>query len=235
MSMGGADPFAGLKRVVGDWPDLGANTLPQNERRAANEIQQSLRGLSSYAADFGAAVRLFDESFIEHARATVTNTTNDGHARMLIAARDGAMTIWNFGKTLDEGLTGRIFNECPTLSQHVDHKQLRSARKLLVQSFPDFVPIRHSVAHAAERKNKAANHMIEETVRNVFPALQDHAVGSVKTKILIRNGLQGRKFLNTFEGQLRTYEVTTDTVDKLNGIKGAAYAAFARCPPGHQP
>jgi hypothetical protein len=80
MSMGGADSFAGLKQVVSDWPDLGANTLPQNERRAANEIQQSLRELSSYASDFGAAVRLFDESFIESARATITNTTNDGHA-----------------------------------------------------------------------------------------------------------------------------------------------------------
>jgi hypothetical protein len=223
------DMLAGLKPVIGDWPNLGANTLPESERHAGNEIQQSLRELSSYASDFGAALRLFDESFNEYARATITNTTNDGRARMHIAARDGAMTIWNFAKTL-EGVTGRVFTICPTLSQHVDHRQLRSARELLCQSFPHFALIRHSVAHAAEGKEETAKHKIEGIVGDAFPTLQAHTLGSVRTKILIRNSLQGRKFLNTVDGQLRAYEVSTDSLASLNRIKEAAYAAFARCP-----
>jgi hypothetical protein len=229
-----SDMFAGLKLVIGDWPDLGANTLPQGERSAGNEIQQSLRDLSSYASDFGAALRLFNESSNEDALAIITNTTNDGRARMQIAARDGAMTIWNFAKSLD-GITGRVFAKCPMLSQHVDHRQLRSVRKLLRQTFPDFVSIRHSVAHAAELREDAEKHKIEETVGEIFPTLHPHALGTVRTKVLIRNSLQGRSFRNTFDGRLCTYEVSTDTLASLNRIKEAAYAAFAGCPSAYQP
>ena len=229
-----SDIFAGLTPVVGDWPDLGANTLPLSERRAGNEIQQSLHALSSYSNDFGAAVRLFDESFNDYARATITNTTDDGLARMHIAARDGAVTIWNFAKTV-EGIGRRVFKECPTLARHVDRTQLRSANKLLRQSFPDFAPIRHSVTHAEELREKAAEHQIDGIVGEVFPTLQAHPLGTVQTKILVRNSLQGCRFQNTFEGQLRAYEVSSDSLVGLNKIKEAAYAAFAHCPFKHQP
>jgi hypothetical protein len=228
------DMFAGLKLVIGDWPDLGANTLPQSERRVGNEIQQSLHALSSYSNDFGAAVRLFDESFNDYARATITNTTNDGLARMHIAARDGAVTIWNFAKTV-EGIGRRVFKECPTLARYVDRTQLRSANKLLRQLFPDFAPIRHSVTHAEELREKAAEHQINAIVGEVFPTLQAHPLGTVQTKILVRNSLQGRRFQNTFEGQLRAYEVSSDSFVGLNKIKAATYAAFAHCPSEHQP
>ncbi|MEH2569628.1 hypothetical protein [Bradyrhizobium sp. AZCC 2289] len=223
------DIFAGLKPVVRDWPDLGANTLPLSERRVGNEIQQSLHALSSYASDFGAALRLFDESFNEYARATITNTTNDGLARMYIAARDGAVTIWNFAKTL-EGISRRVFKDCPTLARHVDRTQLRSANKLLRQLFPDYAPIRHSVAHAEELRENAAEHKVDGIVGEVFPTLESHPLGALHTEILVRNSLQGRTFRNTFEGQLRAYEISSDSLGGLNKIKEATYAAFAHCP-----
>ncbi|PDT76991.1 hypothetical protein [Bradyrhizobium sp. C9] len=227
------DIFAGLKRVVGDWPELGANSLPEHERRAGNDVQQTLRALSSYASDFGAAVRLFDESFNEYARATITNTTSDGLARMHIAARDGAVTIWNFAKAL-ESTARPIFTECPTLAQYVDRKQLKAANKLLRQLFPDFAEIRHSVGHAQELREEATKHQVDGTVGEMFPTLHAHPLATVQTKILIRNSLHGRTFRNTFEGRLRTYEVSSDSVAGLNRIKDAAYAAFANCPSVHQ-
>jgi hypothetical protein len=138
-----SDIFAGLTPVVGDWPDLGANTLPLSERRAGNEIQQSLHALSSYSNDFGAAVRLFDESFNDYARATITNTTNDGLARMHIAARDGAVTIWNFARTV-EGIGRRAFKECPTLARYVDRTQLRSAAASIISRFRSDPSLRDS-------------------------------------------------------------------------------------------
>jgi hypothetical protein len=45
-----------------------------------------------------------------------------------------------------------------------------------------------------------------------FPALQAHPLGTVQTKILVRNSLQGCRFQNTFEGQLRAYEVSSDSL-----------------------
>jgi hypothetical protein len=117
----------GLKPAVGDWPDLNTKVLPEGARRAASGIQQSLHALSSYSEDFGVALRLFDESFNAYAAASITSTTNDGERRMYIAARDGAVTIFNFSRTV-ESIKGSAFSDCPTLSMHVDHEQLRSTR-----------------------------------------------------------------------------------------------------------
>lgn len=229
------DIFAGLKPIVGDWPDLGANALPQSERPAANEIQQSLHALSGYTDDFGATLRLFDESLHAYALATVTKTTNDGQARMHIAARDGAMTIFNFARTV-EGIHGKnAFTNCPTLSTYVDREQLRSARKLLNQSFPDFVPIRHSVAHAAELREETEKHHAEAVVGDIFPTLRGTPLANIRTKMMLRGALQDRNFICTFEGKVRTYEVSANTFSALKKIKEQVFAAFARSPATYQP
>jgi hypothetical protein len=132
-------------------------------------------------------------------------------------------------------MTGHAFKDCPTLSERVDHKQLKSARKLLPQSFPDFVSIRHSVSHAAELRDEAEKRKIEGVIGEVFPMLRGFPFGTIRTRMLIRNALHGRKFLNTFQGRLRAYEISTDTAASLNRIKEAAYVAFARCPSAYQP
>lgn len=224
-----ADMFAGLKSVTGDWPDLNTEQLPQDERRAARWIQESLMALSGYASDFGAALRLFDESFNAYAVAAVTGTTNDGLARLQIAARDGAVTIFNFARTV-EGLKGSLFAECPTLSAHIDHNQLRAARKLLKECFPDFAPIRHAVAHAAELREEGTKHQAEAVIGDVFPTLLATPWANTRTKMTLRGVLQDRKFISTFDGRVRTYEVTAATLANLNKVKDSAFAAFARCP-----
>ncbi|MBR0869031.1 hypothetical protein JQ633_01575 [Bradyrhizobium tropiciagri] len=172
--------------------------------------------LSAYSSDFGVALRLFDESFNAYAVASITHTPSDGQTRLFIAARDGAVTIYNFARTV-EGLKGTPFVGCPTVSAHVDHDQLRVSRKLLRDGFPDFAPIRHAVSHAAELREEGTKHQAEAVIGDVFPVLQATPWGNMRTKMTLRGVLQDRKFISTFDGRFRTYDVTADTLTRLGG------------------
>lgn len=95
-------------------------------------------------------------------------------------------------------------------------RRLKAANKQLRQLFPDFAEIRHSVGHAQELREEATKHQVDGVVGEVFPVLHAHPLATVQTKIVIRNSLQGRTFRNTFDGQMRTYEVSSDSVAGLN-------------------
>ncbi len=212
----------GLKPTIGDWPVLDLKALPLKERAAAAHVQVSLHYLFFHARDFAAALALFDEKHVQEARAAVTGKTNWGTQHKYIAARDGAMTLYHFGKTADD--IGPNLKKSPTLWALVDHRQLKTARKLMRQLFPDFVEIRHSVGHSAELRNEREKHQ----VKGPFEASPAFIVGDSTVPVTIRNHLLGRSFRNTFNGKLRAYEMSADTLKGLESVKDGFYQAFGQ-------
>jgi len=94
-----------------DWPTILVLGLPSPERKSAQTIQVSLHHLAYYTHDFSAAVALFDESLIQSAGQAITANPNWAREWMLVAARDGAISINNFGKAM-EAMTA-AFGGCP--------------------------------------------------------------------------------------------------------------------------
>ena len=105
-----------LKRpIVNDWPTIDVKSLPLNERRAAHHLQDVLIHFSYYYHDFRAAVELYDHSHKESVRASLANAESWAQDWKNLAARDGAMSIYNFGEALKALET--CFNDCLTLKK----------------------------------------------------------------------------------------------------------------------
>jgi hypothetical protein len=68
--------------------------------------------------------------------------------------------------------------------------------------------IRHSVAHSAELPDKD-----KHSVPGPVELVPGFVVGSATIPVVIRSGLNGRKFQNTFEGKLQSYEISVDIRD----------------------
>ena len=114
--------------------------------------------------------------------------------------------------------------KCPTVQALVNREALRSSKRLMRELFPRFEAIRHSVAHAAElAKDGRERH----SVAGPYEVLPGRPLGNSKTRVVVRNSLQGRQFLNTFEGQMQSYEVSATTLDGLKKVKDTLYAAFS--------
>jgi hypothetical protein len=144
-----------------------------------------------------------------------------GTERRHIAARDGAMAIYDFAKTT-ETLIPKL-KHTPRLSSYVDHQQLRLSRKQLGQLFPHFEGIRHSVAHSAELRSERQKHQVKQSIPGL---VQGMALGGPNTPIVVRNALRGQTFMNTFRGKLQTYEMSLDTLAGLRSIKNGIYQGF---------
>jgi len=63
----------------------------------------------------------------------------------MMAARDGALTIYHFGSTID-GIR-KSLRSCPALSGPIDRQKLTNAGKLFEAKFPGYIAIRHVVSH----------------------------------------------------------------------------------------
>ena len=75
---------------------------------------------------------------------------------MFVAARNGGMTIYHFGRA-KEGLHVSL-GTTPTLRAMLDKAQLRRASKLFDKTFPTFIQMRHAIAHSEEAKKHSSGH-----------------------------------------------------------------------------
>ena len=127
------------------------------------------------------------------------------------------MTIYHFAKTL-EAIRKSGFIDCPTFKASIDHQHLRTADKLFGQWFPDFLRIRHAVAHAAELDKD-----LKSRARN--------AVGI----LTLRNTFSGSKFYNSFDGRACSYEMLPKTLSNLKRVREVASKSFSRIDFMHRP
>jgi hypothetical protein len=191
---------------------ISMQSLSELERDATNLLKTALGQLSDHSDNFSAALSLFDFSMGELEKATENRTAHPMFRWPFIAARDGAMSIYHFGKAM-EGIMASL-HKCPTVLQEVNRAKLRSSRKRLRELFPNFEAVRHSVAHAGELMNDVDD-------------LDRHSISTTSVqRMTIQNHLQGRAFKNTFEGQIQSYEINQASRDGLVAIREEFCAAF---------
>jgi hypothetical protein len=189
-----------------------ATRFPCNEEHAIWPISVSFYKLDRYVADFESSLNLFDFCH-DKLLPTPEGPQKHGLTRLrdwqLIAARDGAMTIFHFGMTM-KGVKKSLDN-LPLTRAMVSKPTLASARDNFRKFFPRFEALRHSVAHAGEKS----------TSREL---LNKHAVRGQGT---ISNHLVGREFYNSWEGRTFSYELSRGTFCRLNSVRLEFQSAFS--------
>jgi hypothetical protein len=85
----------------------------------------------------------------------------------------------------------------PAFRPFIRHDVIRLSVKLFRAWFPNYLEMRHSIAHSAESAS------LEERIRN--------AVGGIS----LRENLMGRKFTSSVEGRLLSTEISQTTLARL--------------------
>jgi hypothetical protein len=209
--------------------------VPEDEKDAARELQRQCAMLAHYTRQFAAAVSLFENAsaWANQALTTFYEDASFAHKPQperesmhsqgemfagwsQIAARDGALTIFHFGKTVD-AMHGTI-KRIPSLFATTN---LDAVNPLFRQHFPRFEAIRHAVGHEAEFINsprKRAKHSTDQPFKN--------AMIDAPEETFISGMLEGNIFTSTFEGKPLSYEVSRKTLANLDAVKNAVYDAF---------
>lgn len=227
-----------VEDLYGAAPIIDTRGFSDDEQRGASIIRNCLVGMASYVQHLEDAVALYDSC-----RATETKLQREHQAEgalegvpspqywarhrkimqvsrwHILAARDGAMSVYHFAKSMD-GATN--FRSCRPLISLVDREGLRDARKYFSASFPSLVGIRHAVSHAAEMTDSVesfAEHALKEGYEGYGHKFESG--GS-----LVMNSLYNRTFLTMFEGRVLTYDLTQETLAKLIDITRRVYGTF---------
>lgn len=221
-------------------PHIVTTAIPKAEYDATLRLARSLNDLHRYVQSFKSALRLFDfsrERQIASAQETavkiqqlMSNPDPKAAREMIdeslihsdwcnIACRDGAMTLYHFGKTLHN--IRAALGECKTVNSMVEPAPLRHATKQFEGAFPDFEAMRHAIAHANELWKNVAKYL-QNAIRG----------GYTKGNISISGGsaltsmLNNRHFAMTFEGRLVSYEMSEETLNKMVEIQNEYYSGF---------
>jgi hypothetical protein len=195
-------------------PEISTKDIPAQEHAAIAHLNDALGQFSSHVQQFDAALKLFDFCQVELSKSNSGGSLNPCFQWQFIAARDGAMAIFHFGKAMEH--IAAFLWKCPTVLGKIDKKQCRAARKALGGLVPGFEAVRHSVAHAGELMKD------EETSDLHSVSIPQRLV----EKMVLTNCLQGRLFQNTYEGKIQEYEISHKTLDGLIAIRNDFYSAF---------
>jgi hypothetical protein len=199
------------------WPTIPVSVVPKEETYAATELNNFLYNLHSFTDDFRGDLAIFDFAGIQIQEAKKYLSTNPWNFHLAsqhymkwskTAARDGAMTIYHFKKTMDQ--LRASLRLCPTINAAVNLKMLGSAGKLFARYFPRSESIRNAVGHAAEIEHD--------------PVVigRRHPSGGV-----FINSINGRNFDTTINNMALSYEISQSTVDKLSEVKSLVYSSFS--------
>lgn len=193
-------------------PKLAIGNLPIDEQEIGWSIYLNLNSLSDEANNIAAAIALFE-----------LGRSNGAHGLygtwMQIAARDGALTIRNFGKALSKirSLIGRIKSWLPL----VDSDALKVAALRFDEKFPFADKLRHAVAHP-EFYNDPNKKM------GIDGDLDDIGIKAENVKNLsIKGQITDCTYASSIEGILVKYDLTRDTLEAIFDIVHQVFDAFA--------
>lgn len=219
-------------------PFLPTFGLSGEEAKTAAELLESLGSIQLYVEQFEAAVELFD--FSEAGSNTLDSERFRSSQSMpppltpdykkksrlfmqwrLLAGRDGAITIFNFGRALEYS-RDTLLGRCLTWRETASMEKIKEAFALWEANFARFVAVRHSVAHAAEfsRAGKREEHTFYGE-----PDLSYFEAGG-PVHLFISCSMHGRKFTSTFEKKIVGYELSRSTADILSSIAQTFFDAF---------
>jgi hypothetical protein len=206
--------------------------LPAEERRAAVLVCDNLRLLKTHVDALGAALSLFDYCDKQRriCRETLAAAPRDEIARatrrtmfswQLVAARDGAMTIYHFATAMD-GIDQTVAT-CPTLLALMNRPMRKAANQYFRQYFPSYIDIRDAVVHTAE-KTKTPEKPAEHAHKAAYESSAMRILEG--STLVITNTLEGRRFTNTWEGRVLAFELSQETVNQLDNVKAQMWTAF---------
>jgi len=180
--------------------------------------------LDGYLDDFEAALSLFDNACnwqLQH-KEDRTRANLIGQWQW-IAARDGGMTIYHLGSVMDA--IRASFKECETFRAKLGHDCFRGATKKLKNEFPLYIKVRHAISHSGEIHSSPGSREINSVSGAVdIPGFIKQDEGANCT--VIAKGLVGRNYYNSFEGQVISYEISSDSLQKLTAIRNLFVAGF---------
>jgi hypothetical protein len=190
----------------------------EQERNELAQLEFLVLSLESYAKNFGSALALFDhaETLIQESFKTNNNPTEESaFGWVFIAARDAAITVYHFCVSLDA--IGAQVQFCPTVRSKFDFDALKTARKLFRSQFSAAEKIRHAVAHQAE--------LLKSTAA-MTRTRDGRSGGRSSTGILSIGNLLGRRYETTHDGEQISFEISKESLARLEGVVARVYGAF---------
>jgi hypothetical protein len=208
-------------------PELDRSKIPPEQMPAFLHIVTLLAELAGYERRLLSAVYLYEHS--RQAEWEITDFPTREHASWtthhwtMMAARDGALTIYHFGSTID-GIK-RSLPSCPALNGQVDRQKLRNTSKLLNAKFPGYIAIRNVVSHYGDfSKTMAAQ--TSHAVKGPFMAGGFGSEEQAGVTYLAGN-INEDRYTVTFDGKAFTYRLNRSAVVALSEVRELAYSAFS--------
>ncbi|WP_273455276.1 hypothetical protein [Nevskia ramosa] len=212
--------------LAADWPPtIKTDSLSSEETLAVHALTASLHNAKTHLLNFHSALSLFNANFrlpSENQKGIDTASWKD------VAFRDGAMTVFHFGKTI-EGVRNYL-NLHPTpfpfTKPKVDLADIKESVKMLKASFPFYEDLRHAVAHAGEL-NRTAETMRSHTYSGTISFGDEMSIQL--------NGAQGghithgNTFFIGFEGKILSYELSEKSLSNMTSIRDVFWRAFSKC------
>jgi hypothetical protein len=210
-------------------PRFERERLPDNEKEPTRTLEQTLWSLHWYCDSFADAIHLSDfcQQNLEKAK------TESVDKRLLmrwrswrrLAGRDGAMTIFHFGKSIEGA--GKTLGACPTVLRGLDKSKLRSAKKMFADLFPNYEVIRHAIAHEGELWSTPTK--MEKNIVNK-PENMGSLSGLGIDTLIIRGSFIKDYFTSTIGGRVYSYDLSRATLANLEHVKFEFYSAFLPVP-----
>lgn len=138
----------------------------------------------------------------------------------LIAARDGAASIFHFGKALAD--FSETIEKTSLLASAAKRPALKEAYVLFNRYFRGFEGIRNATAHSAETAREAQSR--KHAIRGPHKG-ETFEIGPTTT--FYTNGLiDGDAFKVTYEGRLLSYRLRLETATRLRTIEHTLFSTF---------
>ena len=176
--------------------------------------------LNSYVNEYAATIALHNyiQTLRSQAHISIPKNTKDHTEKMYLfnvwdqmCGREAAMIVFHFGKSISA--ISSLLNKTPTIQKKINHDNIRSARKMLQQEFPNYELARHSAGHRAEAIASL------ETVKL-------HAFDHGHMKQHISGNIKGNSYVATFRGNELEIEMIETKRKALGEITNKIYSAF---------
>jgi hypothetical protein len=201
-------------------PTFDTRELAKAEELEAWHLWDLLDELAKFTLDFEAALDLLDvaERMLAESMKHDEDWGPSIHAgrRPSVAARDAAVTLYQFGWTLTVSIPDAL-RRCPTFMAKIDASKLREVRRKFEEGFRTHHLLRHAVGHAAELFQTR-----EDIERHA--AVGRHLGGG---RFYQRGNLLYRTLSYTIDGKEASVAITRDTLATLERLTTETFEGFA--------
>ena len=139
-----------------------------------------------------------------------------------VAARDGAITIFNFAKALISIKTAR--QKCQSIRDHVCGPNLEDLLRIFGNHFRDYDLVRQATAHAGEL-TRSPELMEKSFAEGPF---DNHGIRMEAGTSASVSGIFGRDVVVTKEGQILSYRIDHESLEVLVRVLRGCYALLSK-------